>query len=328
MRIGLDAMGGDRGTGDVVAGALAAREKLAPDDAVVLVGDRAVIEPLLNGQASGGIEVHHAGEVVGMAESPIEGLRSKPDNSLSVLGQLHKEGAVDAMISAGNTGATVASAQMYLRRLPGVHRPGITVLAPTLHGPVALCDVGANVNCRPEHLRQYGVMASLYMAACSPVSKPRVGLLSVGEEQGKGNDLVKKANELLSAETSIDFVGNVEGRDLIAGVCDVMVCEGFVGNVVLKLVESMGHQLIRDVLTKLAMQMPDQMMRVKATGDEIKKQYDYNEYGGAPLLGVAGVCMICHGRTKDTGFGNAVLAAKQFATQDVNQRIVEQLSGK
>ena len=328
MRIGLDAMGGDRGTGDVVAGALAARAKLADDDVIVLVGDRAVIEPLLDGQSGDGIEIHHAGQVVEMAESPVEGLRGKPDSSLSVLGQLHKEGAIDAMVSAGNTGATVASAQMHLRRLPGVHRPGITVLAPTLHGPVALCDVGANVSCRPVHLLQYGIMASLYMAACSPVAQPRVGLLSVGEEQGKGNDLVKKANELLAGATSIDFVGNVEGRDLIAGVCDVMVCEGFVGNVVLKLVESMGHQLIRDVLTKLAMEMPDQMMRVKQTGDEIKKQYDYNEYGGAPLLGVAGVCMICHGRTKSTGFGNAVLAAKQFATQDVNQRIVEQLSGK
>lgn len=328
MRIGLDAMGGDLGPANAVEGGLQAREQLSSDDIVVLVGDRAVIEAELDGKNTDQIEIAHASQVVGMEESPVEALRTKPDSSLAVLGQLHKAGEIDAMISAGNTGATVASAQMYLRRLDGVHRPGITIVAPTFHGPVALCDVGANVNCRPEHLYQYGVMASLYVSACSQIDNPRVGLLSVGEEQGKGNDLVKKTNEMLAGDPNINFVGNVEGRDLIGGVCDVMVCEGFVGNVVLKLFESMGSQLVRGVIGQMVEDMPDQIERIMGTAEKIKAQYDYNIYGGAPLLGAAGICMICHGKTTSMGLGNAVAGAKRYASQGVNQRIVEQLGGK
>ncbi len=328
MRIGIDAMGGDRAPVEQVKGALAALELLDQEDRFVLVGDQSAIEDRLD-KADGWqerIEIRHASEVIGMAESPVEALRAKPNSSMAVLTQMHKNGDVDACISAGNTGAFVAAAQMHLRRLAGVHRPGISIVTPTSFGPVTVCDVGANVNCRPAHLHQYGVMASVYAQTICGVQRPRVGLLSIGQEVAKGNELVKRTVELLKNDEAIHFIGNVEGRDLFSGVCDVVACEGFVGNVVLKLMEGMAEGIIKAALAELARAVPDQRAAVDKAANSIITKFDFNEYGGAPLLGVGGICIICHGASDYRAIKNAVKVARDFSKHQVNQRIVKLLS--
>lgn len=328
MRIGIDAMGGDQAPAEVVKGALAARELLGKDDRIVLIGrEPAILEELRGaGDWKDGIEVRHAEQVVGTNESPVEALRSKPDSSLALMVQMQKDGEIDACISAGNTGAFVAAAQMRLRRLRQVHRPGIAIMTPTLYGPVALCDVGANVNCRPQHLHQYGVMASVYLQAISGTEHSRVGLLSIGEEDAKGNQLVKRTRELLKGDPNIRFIGNVEARDLFRGVCDVLVCEGFVGNVMLKLVEGMAEGLTKTLVAELSAVFPDHTDSVKNATRPILAKYDSNEYGGAPLLGVAGICIICHGASNSRGIRNAVRVAMDFSKRHVNEQIVKLLS--
>ncbi|HUS93226.1 MAG TPA: phosphate acyltransferase PlsX [Phycisphaerae bacterium] len=327
MRIGIDAMGGDHAPVDQVNGALAARSLLAEGDRIVLIGDEPAIRECL--AASGGVqdhvEVRHTDQVIGMDESPVEALRAKPGSSIAVMAEMHRDGEIDACISAGNTGACVAAAQMRLRRLRGVHRPGIAVITPTFHSPVAVCDVGANVNCRPRHLHQYAVMASVYVQAICGTKEPRVGLLSVGEEDAKGNVLVKDTRDLLKDDPNIRFVGNVEGRDLFRDVCDVMVCEGFVGNVVLKLIEGMAFSVVEAILRELATAAALDAGALRKASAQIVRNYDYNEYGGAPLLGVAGICIICHGASSHRGIMNAVRVAKDFAQHHVNEQITELL---
>ena len=300
---------------------------LGPDDKLVLVGDKSTIQRHLDG-ADGWdrhIEIRHADQVIGMNESPVEAVRLKPNSSISVMMQMQADGELDACISAGNTGACVATAQMRLRRLQGVHRPGIAIITPTHHGPVAICDVGSNVNCRPVHLRQYGVMASIYISAICGIANPRVGLLSIGSEDAKGNELVKRTRQLLKDDPSVNFIGNVEGRDLFGGVCDVIICDGFVGNVVLKLMEGMAEGVIKSLLEEMA-----SIMRVKtnAFGEATRAmlvKYDFNEYGGAPLLGVSGICIICHGASDYRGIMNAVKVTAEFAKHRVNQKITQLL---
>jgi glycerol-3-phosphate acyltransferase PlsX len=327
MRIGLDAMGGDRAPVEEVKGALAARSVLRDDDKIVLIGKADLLREHLGSPTawSDFIEIRDAEQVIGMGEAPVEALRTKPNSSLALMAQMHAAGEVDACISAGNTGACVAAAQMRLRRLRGVHRPGIAIVTPTFYGPVVLCDVGANVNCRPQHLLQYGVMASVYAEAVCAVANPRVGLLSIGEEDAKGTSLVKHTRQLMKDDPAVNFVGNVEGRDLFRGVCDVMVCEGFVGNVMLKLMEGMAQGVVQALLAELLTTMPGQESVIRKAGGVIATKYDYNEYGGAPLLGVGGICIICHGASSSRGMMNAVRVAKDFATGRVNERIVELL---
>lgn len=324
MRIGLDAMGGDRGVAEVVAGAVEAQGCLKNDDRIVLFGDAQAIEQELSKYDDlPHIEVHGTTQVVGMAEAPVEAVRTKPDSSLVVMTRMQRKGEIDACVSAGNTGACVAAAQMHLRRLKGVHRPGIMVVVPTFHGPVALCDVGANVNCRPHHLLQYALMCSEYLKGTFHLKDPRVGLISVGEEETKGNDLVKVTNELMRKDDKINFIGNVEGRDLLKGVCDVMVCEGFVGNVILKLIEGIAEGLIKGLLQKFEEAMPDQLGRLLITLGGLAEDFDSNNYGGAPLLGVDGIFMICHGASNAKGIMNAICRAKEFGTEHVNDHIVK-----
>lgn len=327
MRIGIDAMGGDRSPGEVVRGALSAREFLDADDQIVLIGDEAAIAHEL-GEANDWrefIDIRHASQVIAMDEKPIEALRTKPDSSIMVMAKMHRAGEIDGCISAGNTGAFVAAAQMRLRRLRGVHRPGICVITPTFRGPVAVCDVGANVNCRPQHLHQYAVMASIYADSIFGVDNPRVALLSIGAEDAKGNELTRSANQLLKDDPDIRFVGNVEGRDLFRGVCDVMICEGFVGNVVLKLIEGMAEGVITGMIEEMSRVMPRHVAEVRKAAEGIVQKYDYNEYGGAPLLGVAGICIICHGASNYRGIMNAVRAAVEFSRCHVNEQIVRSL---
>lgn len=327
MRIGIDAMGADRAPAEEVHGALAARELLGKDDRIVLIGVEPEIRRHLDGQAGWRdfIEIVHTDEVIKMDDPPVEALKSKPRASIPLMAQLAARQKIDACISAGNTGACVAAATMLLRRLPGVSRPGIAVVTPTFYGPVVICDVGANVNCRPQHLYQYGVMASLYSQEICGVKQPRVALMSVGEEESKGNDLVKRTHELFRADPHVRFLGNAEGRDIFRGTCDVVICEGFVGNVVLKLMEGMAEAVIKGLVAEAASSMPQHVDVVKMAAKAMVQKWDFNEYGGAPLLGVDGICIICHGASNYRGIMNAVRGAKDFATRQVNAKIVEQL---
>ena len=332
MRIGIDAMGGDLAPVEQVRGALAARPFLTGDDKIVLIGHKAQIRQHLRGyhRWEDFVEIHHTEEIIGMDEPAVETLRAKPNSSLAVMAEMHQVGDLDACISAGNTGAFVAAAQMRLRRLPGVHRPGIAIVTPTFKGPVAVCDVGANVNCRPQHLLQYGIMSSIYLDAVYGIKSPRVGLLSIGQEDAKGNELVKRTHELFRNDPRIRFVGNVEGRDLFRGVCDLIVCDGFVGNVVLKLIEGMPEGIIMSLLKELTGSLRGawKMLgaKIKKTARSIITKYDFNEYGGAPLLGVNGICIICHGASDRRGIMNAVTVAKNFTNYRVNEKITERLS--
>jgi glycerol-3-phosphate acyltransferase PlsX len=328
MRIGIDAMGGDNAPREEVRGALAARQFLDRGDKIVLIGRQDAIRQHLAEDPHWPefIEIHHAEQVIGMDEAPVEALRSKPDSSLAVMTQMHANGQTDACVSAGNTGACVAAAQMRLRRLRGVHRPGIAIVTPTHYGPVGICDVGANVNCRPQHLYQYGIMASVYLQCICGVRNPRVGLLSIGQEDAKGNELVKQTRSLLKSDANLRFVGNVEGRDIFRGVCDVVVCDGFVGNVVLKLMEGMAEGVIRTLLDELKAMLPGKENTIREAAGSIIAKYDYNEYGGAPLLGVGGICIICHGASSDRGIMNAVRATMDFSKRRVNEQIMELLS--
>ncbi len=328
MRIGVDAMGGDLAPADQVKGALAAKDLLGPDDRIVLVGRADAVQPLLDEAtaSAGHIDLVDCPDVVGMNEPPVEALRNKPDSSISRLARMHKAGELDAIISAGNTGAYVAACQMHLRRLAGVHRPGIAVTMPTFYGPVTLCDVGANVNCRPQHLLQYGIMASLYARHVSGIAAPRVGLLSIGEEDAKGNTLVKAARGLFREQSDLTFIGNVEGRDIFSGTCDVVACEGFVGNVCLKLMEGLAEGLFKSLSKELRSADPQLALQAGKLVRPILARYDYNEYGGAPLLGVNGICIICHGSSNSRGIYSALRAAKDFASQGVNELITAQLS--
>jgi len=328
MRIAIDAMGGDNAPDEIIAGAIESLEFLAEDDQLILVGDRDVIEPRLPSQKSRGttIVVEHTPDQIGMDEPPVESLRRKPKSSIAIAAKLAKLGNADAVISAGNTGACVAALQMRVRTLPGVNRPGIAVVFPTFEGPVTICDVGANIACKPINIYQYAVMAGVYSENLLGIESPRVGLMSIGQEDAKGNEVVKKARELIKSDQNMNFVGNIEGRDIFNGVCDVAVCEGFVGNVILKLTEGLVDGLFKAIKHELLEEKLRLAMKFKPVMKRIYKKYDYNEYGGAPLLGINGTGLICHGSSKARTIKNAVLAAKRCNTENINAKIVEYLS--
>ena len=328
MRIAIDAMGGDNAPDEIIAGALESIEFLAEDDQLILVGPRDVVEPRLPSPKSRGtiIIIEHAPDRIGMDEPPVESLRKKPKSSIAIAAKLAKRGQADAVISAGNTGACVAALQMRVRTLPGVNRPGIAVVFPTFEGPVAICDVGANIACKPINIYQYAVMAGIYSRHLLGIQSPRVGLMSIGAEDAKGNEVVKKARELIKSDNKLNFVGNIEGRDIFNGVCDVAVCEGFVGNVILKLTEGLVDGLFKAIKHELLEEKLHLAMKFKPIMKRIYKKYDYNEYGGAPLLGVNGTGLICHGSSKARTIKNAILAAKKCNNENINDRIVEYLS--
>ena len=329
MRIAIDAMGGDNAPDEIVAGVLESVELLDKDDELILVGSEEIIKAQLSPSKlrKGAIGVVHAPDIVGMAEVPIGTLRKKPKSSIAVLAKLAKRGQTDAVISAGNTGACVAAFQMRMRNLSGVNRPGITVVFPTPEGPVAICDVGANISCKPMNLYQYGVMASIYSKHLFGIENPRVGLMSIGAEDAKGNEIVKKARELMKSDSKMNFVGNIEGRDIFEGTCDVVICEGFVGNVILKLTEGLVDGLFKAIKYELMEEKLRLVMKFKPVMKRIYKKYDYNEYGGALLLGVNGTALICHGSSQSRTIKNAILASKRFYTGKINDKIIEYLSG-
>jgi len=328
MRIALDTTGGDNAPCEIIEGALQALEILEPEDKLILVGPREDIEKRLpSSQAvSRHIVIEHAPEVITMEETPIESLRRKPKSSIAVMAKMAKRNRADALISAGNTGACVAAFQVRMRNLPGINRPGIAVVFPTFTGPVTICDVGANISCKPVNLYQYAVMSSIYSRYVLGIDDPRVGIMSIGQEEVKGNEIIKKAHELLKKDSRVNFIGNVEGRDIFKGSCDVVICDGFVGNVILKLTEALVEGLFRTIKHELTSKLKLLAVGFKPVIKSIYKKYDYNEYGGAPLLGVNGTALICHGSSEARTIKNAISTAKQYHNKKINDKISEHLN--
>ncbi len=335
MRIALDAMGGDYGSQELVAGAVQAVCEFGHQ--VVLLGDRQVLQEALarhraqlDGCPSGSrlnhISIVPTTQVVGMDESPMEGVRRKKDSSIRVAFQLLHQGEVEGVVSAGNSGATLAAAVKEVGRLQGISRPGIAGIFPTLKKPLVVMDVGANVDCRPQHLYQFAVMATAFSRALFGIEEPRVGLLSIGEEGGKGNALVKGAHDLLS-HSVLRYIGNVEGRDFFRGEVDVMVCDGFVGNICLKLSEGLAEALVAMLREELSKSLTSKVgyLLTKTAYANLRRRTDYAEYGGGPLLGVDGTGIICHGRSNATAIKNAIRVAAELVQNKMNDRILEML---
>ncbi len=328
MRIAVDAMGGDNAPEEIIDGALDARKALGTEDEIILIGDQEVIEKHLNSKKTGtdGIEIVHAPEAIGMNEPPVESLKKKRKSSIAVMARMAAHKQLDAMISAGNTGACVAAFQLRMKNLEGVLRPGIAVVLPTLSGPLTVCDVGANVACKPVNLYQYALMASVYSSEMFGIDNPRVGMVNIGEEDAKGNHLVKRTRELLKSDPNINFKGNIEGREIMEGDFEVAICEGFVGNIILKLCEGLVDGLFKAIKHELMGKSLRLAMKFKPVMMDIYKKYDYHEYGGALLLGVNGTALICHGSSKSRTIKNAVLASKKFYIKRINDKIIETLS--
>ncbi len=313
--IAVDAMGGDNAPQAIVAGALDAhRDGLGK---ILLVGDRARIEPLLHGERA--VDVVHSDGEVPMDMNPSQAVRKSQGTSLGDAVDLVRDGRADAVVSAGNSGAFLAIALVRLRTIPGIARPAIGAVLPGKEGPVVLCDAGANVDCRPEWLMQFGVMGSAYARAALGIEEPRVGLISVGEEPTKGNAQVLEAAELLRV-APLRFVGNIEGKDILLNHADVVVADGFVGNVILKTAEG-SATYIRDVLRE---SFESANLLGKAGGllsrgvfAKIRVRLDYSTYGGAPLLGVRGNCVVAHGRSDRTAIRNAIRQAAAVASHDL-----------
>lgn len=325
ITIALDAMGGDHAPAATVAGAVEALALIA-DVRILLVGREDAVRPLIpSGLDPDRLVVEHTAQVVGMDDHAAESLRQKQSSSIARCAELVRDGRAQAMVAAGNTAAAVGAARLAFGRLEGVRRPGIAVTFPTTTGaPCVAIDCGASVDCQPAHLAQFAVMGSAYAERVLGVREPRVGLVSIGEEEAKGNDLVREAIPLLK-EAPIRFTGNAEGRDLFNGRFDVVVCDGFVGNVILKAAEGLGEgmtQIIREELSRGLMSRLGGLLAYPAL-KKVKKRIDYAEYGGMPLLGVKGGCLIAHGRSNARAIRNAIRAAHGFVKADVNRRILE-----
>ena len=330
MRIAIDAMGGDLAPEEAVKGALEAAAEW-PDTRLTLVGDEARLKPLLGGQTPPNVDIRHAAETIDADDEPVRAVRRKKDASMVVAARMVKEGEADAMLSAGNTGALMAAGLLVVGRIPGVDRPALAQTIPSADdiGVLAL-DLGANVDARPEHLHMYAVMGSLYRRLVHGMEQPRVGLLNVGTEEGKGSELAKEAFGLLSAEPGIRFTGNVEARDVLQRRCDVLVCDGFSGNVMLKSFEGAAALIMgevkkafaRSLLTKLAAAV----MLPGLKG--LRRKMDYKEYGGAPLLGLAGVVVKCHGSSDARAFRNGIRQARDAVRHGLIRAIADHISGK
>ncbi len=327
MKIAVDAMGGDNAPQAIVAGAVQAAREYGVG--IILVGIEQIIQAELRKHPLAEtlpVEVRNATEVVDMLDSPSTVFRRKKDSSIRVANELVKSGEAVAVISAGHTGAAMATSFFVLGKLEGVERPAIATFMPTVKGTSIILDMGANVDSKPNHLLQFAVMGEVYAKYLLKVASPRVGLLSIGEEETKGNELTKEAFKLLT-ETSLNFIGNVEGRDVMSGKADVIVCDGFIGNVVLKVseavAETVGLFLKTDIEKSLIRKLGYLLMR--PAFQNLKRRVDYAEYGGAPLVGINGISIISHGRSSDRAIKNAVRVAAELARSDINRHIHEDI---
>ena len=322
--IAVDAMGSDRAPRPEIEGAILAARNY--DVKVLLVGPESLLRAELRRHLSSHflpVEVVNATEVIGMNEKAVKAVRSKRDSSMRVGLRLVREGKAAGFVTAGNTGAAMATAKMVLGPLPGVDRPALAAVFPNSAGNASiLLDVGANVDCKPHNLEQFAIMGEIYARSILGKQRPRVGVLSIGEEESKGNELTRAAHELLK-RLSLNFLGNVEGRDLYNGKMDVIVCDGFVGNVALKISEGLVNTvsyLLKESLKATITSQVGFLLSRRAFSD-FKKRLDYSEYGGAPLLGVKGACIVSHGSSNSNAIKNAVRVAAEFANANLNQKI-------
>ncbi len=326
-RIALDAMGGDHAPDEIVKGALLAAAEYSVD--IVLVGREEVLAEKLKRFGDGSatrIEIVDAREVVEMDDAALAPIRKKRNSSIRVCANLVKEGRAEAMVSAGHTGAAMTSAYMVLGTIEGVSRPALAAILPNVKGHTVLLDVGANVDSKPQYLREFAVMGHFYAQMMFGIGAPRVGLLSIGEEEGKGNELTKETFRVLK-ETGLNFIGNAEGRDVFNGNCDVIVCDGFTGNVVLKAGEALGEMVgrkLREAVTSSPIRKAGAFI-LRSAFDDLKKSMDYSEYGGAPLLGVNGGCIVCHGRSNAKAIKNAIRVARDFAVNQMGEKIRDKI---
>lgn len=332
MKIAVDAMGGDHAPDAIVKGAIEALSLLDDGDSIILVGDQAVIADILHERSVSDprLLIQHAATEIAMHESPVEAVRAKPDSSLVqtiVLGAARRtEDPADVVLSAGNTGACVSAATMHMKRLAGVHRPGIATAIPALHGPVVLCDVGANPEPRASHLAQYAVMAEVYASRVLHINRPRIALMNIGSEEGKGTGIIKEVADQLRATPGLNYIGYIEGRDLFEGVADVVVTDGFVGNTMLKLAEGMAKSLFKAIASEVLAYDPELAMSLQPAMQSLFKRNDYHEHGGAPLLGVNGRCFICHGSSEARTIRSAIRVAREYVATGVNEGIVERIA--
>ncbi|HEU5408035.1 MAG TPA: phosphate acyltransferase PlsX [Nitrospira sp.] len=322
MKIALDAVGGDHGPAPCVEGALQAVKEL--DVEVILVGDETTLKQECERQScrDSRLTIQHASQVVEMHESPAAVARKKRDSSIWIATELVKNGHADAVVSPGNTGASMVASFFVLGLTKGVERPAIATSLPTLSGEAIMLDVGANVDCTATHLGQFALMGNEYGKHLLRKPNPRVGLLSIGEEDGKGNEVTKEAFKLLKG-SSMNFVGNIEGRDVYSGIADIVVCDGFIGNVALKISEGVAEMIKRLLLKEISGHFLGRLAYPLISGPlmNLKRKIDYAEFGGAPLLGVNGITMICHGRSSAKAIKNAIRRAKGMAEGGVRELI-------
>jgi phosphate acyltransferase len=327
MRIGIDVMGGDNAPDEILKGAFKALAQLPAEDTIVFFGKGDIIEEAIRDRSISAngpgarIEIVHCSEVIEMTDPAVESVRSKRDSSISRAAEYASPkhpNRIDAWISAGNTGACVTASQMYMRRLPNVIRPGIAVTVPTFAGPIVLIDVGANIEPKPIHLAQYGVMGDAYARGILGIKNPRVALMNVGGEEQKGTSEIKLARDLLRGIEDINFIGYVEGRGVFDGDADVVITNGVVGNVMLKLAEGLSRGLFQAIAQQVLETDPELAIRLEPVVKAIYAKHDYHEYGGAPLLGVNGTCLISHGSSVSRTMHNAVLRARQFVLSGLN----------
>jgi len=316
-------MGTDGAPAVEVAGALGALEELEEEHEIVLVGDREILEAELarhEGVPRSRLSVHHAADRVLPGEKAASVVRKKPESSIVVALRLEREGHVDAVVSAGSTGAIMAASLLILRALEGVDRPAVGTMLPTAGAPVLLLDAGANVDCKPLHLKQFAHLGNIYAQDLMGVDRPRIGLLNIGEEPEKGDERALETYQLLSSDSSLNFVGNIEGREIIRGGCDVLVADGFVGNVLLKFYESVAQFMIG------LLEGAIRDAKITLDLDRLFGVLDYSEYGGAPLLGVNGVSIVCHGGSPPKAIRNAIGVAAQAVRSDTVARIARELA--
>jgi phosphate acyltransferase len=325
-RIALDAMGGDNAPGEIVQGALLALDEY-PTVEITLVGREEVLRGMLGASLPARLQIVDAREVVDMTDNALAPLRRKRNSSIRVCANLVAEGKADAIVSAGHTGAAMTSAYKVLGTIEGVTRPALAAILPSSHGHTCLLDVGANVDAKAVNLREFAVMGHFYAQMIFGKAEPRVGLLSIGEEEGKGNELTRESFRVLK-ETGLNFIGNAEGRDVFNGNADVVVCDGFIGNVVLKASEALGEMvgsMLRTEVTRTASRKVGALI-LKGAFADVKKRMDYSEYGGAPLLGVNGGCIISHGRSNAKAIKNAIRVARDFSQNSVDSKIRDKIS--
>ena len=325
--VAVDAMGGDNAPGPEVAGAvMAARELGIP---VILVGQQErVAAELATHQCSGlDIAIQHASEVVGMHDSASDAVRKKKDSSIRVAFDLVREGRAAAVVSTGNSGATMAAGMFTLKRIPGIDRPAIATFVPNLLDQTFVLDIGGNVDCKALHLAQFALMGSVYVQQMFGKERPRVGVLSNGEEESKGNDLTREAHQLLSA-SPLNYIGYIEGGDIFRGAVDVVVCDGFVGNVVLKVSEGLADAMGKMLKSEFNSRWTSRLgyLLAKPAFQGFRKKVDYAEYGGAPLLGIQGTGMICHGKSSARAVMNAVRVAHDYEARQVNVQLIKRLA--